>query len=131
MKDAKKYLSRIRLLDVKIAQKEKELEMLRAETENISPKSDGDRIQTSVNDRMSANIAKIIDIEKEIAQKQVELIIVRHTIIDKIHELSNPILVDILYKRYVEYKSYNLISYELGYNIVYIRQLHSKALELL
>lgn len=131
MKNAKKYLSQIRLLDVKIAQKEKELEMLRAETENISPKSDGDRIQTSVNDRMSANIAKIIDIEKEIAQKQVELIIVRHTIIDKIHGLSDPILVDILYKRYVEYKSYNLISYELGYNTVYTRQLHSKALELL
>lgn len=131
MKNAKTYLSQIRLLDVKIAQKEKELEMLRAETENISPKSDGDRIQTSVNDRMSANIAKIIDIEKEIAQKQVELIIVRHTIIDKIHELSDPILVDVLYKKYVEYKSYNVIAYELGYNIVYVRQLHMKALDLL
>ena len=131
MKNAKAYLSQVRLLDVKIAQKQKELEMLRAETENISPNSNSDKIQTSANDRLSTNIAKIIDIEQDITKKQVELIVLRHAIIDKIHELDNPILIDVLYKRYVEYKTYNLIAYELGYNVVYTRQLHMKALDLL
>lgn len=130
MKNANTYLNQLRLLDVQIQQKEKELEKLRSEAENITPVL-SERVQTSTSDKLITQIAKIVDIEKDIQAKKAELIIKRHIVIDKIHELKNPILVEILYKRHVEYKSYKEIAAELKYNVSYVRQLHSKALNLL
>lgn len=130
MKNANTYLNQLRLLDVQIQQKEKELIRLREEAESITAKV-GERVQSSTSDRLAADVANVVDIEKEIIRKRAELIITRHIVIDKIHELKNPILVEILYKRHVEYKSYKEIAAELKYNVSYVRQLHSKALNLL
>lgn len=130
MKNANTYLNQLRLLDVQIQQREKELVRLREDAESITAKV-SERVQASTSDKLAEDVANVVDIETEISRKKAELIITRHIVIDKIHELKNPILGEILYKRHVEYKSYKEIAAELKYNVSYVRQLHSKALNLL
>lgn len=130
MKNANTYLKQLRLLDVQIKQKEEELARLKSETENITPIL-SERVQTSASDKLSAKIAEIVDIEQDIKKRKTELIIKRHIIIEKIHTLKDPVLVEILYKRYIEYKNYKEIAEEMHYNINYVMRLKSKALDLL
>lgn len=132
MKNARAYLDKPRLLDAHIRQKETELERLRLGLGSISVSTQGERVQTSrTGDRLANDVARVVDLEKEIEQKKIELITVRNAVIHRIHRLNNTVLVDILYKKYVEYKSYKEIAIELSYNISYVRRLHSKALKLL
>lgn len=130
LKNANTYLKQLRLLDVQIKQKEGELARLKSETENITPIL-SERVQTSASDKLSAKIAEIVDIEQDIKKRKTELIIKRHNIIEKIHTLKDPVLVEILYKRYIEYKNYKEIAEEMHYNINYVMRLKSKALDLL
>lgn len=130
LKNANTYLKQLRLLDVQIKQKEEELARLKSETENITPIL-SERVQTSASDKLSAKIAEIVDIEQDIKKRKTELIIKRHIIIEKIHTLKDPVLVEILYKRYIEYKNYKEIAEEMHYNINYVMRLKSKALDLL
>ena len=125
----KEYLRQLRVFSIKIQQKKDELESLKAAAENVTASIDNERVQTSPKDRMPEDISRIVDLESEIYKDIQELLILKNKIINEIQELSNPVYIEILYKRYVEYKSLEEISVELSYSYIHVKRLHGYALQ--
>lgn len=73
-------------------------------------------------------VAKIIDLESEITSLTNEYIEKRTEIIRTIDSVENSVLYEILFKRYVEGKSLNIIADEIGYAYPWTRQLHLSAI---
>ena len=129
---AKEYLKDLKRLDTMINQKIKELDDLKALREGVGGLDySKDRVQTS----MSGDAAfvkptlRIIELEREIAKEVNEFANKKHAMINQIHSLSNSKHIEILYKRYIEFKSFEIIAVEMKYNYDYVRALHSTALK--
>jgi len=129
--EAKEYLQQIRTLTVKIRQRTEEVEELREAAMSIgSPAPDKEKIQSSgVKDTTAEKIAKYADMAKDIDNMILELACTKHRIIDEIHQLSDAKYIEILYKRYVQLKRWELIAIEMSYDYDYVRALDSKALQ--
>lgn len=127
-KTPKEYLRQLRTAEIKIEQKEEELERLKSSLESISTGTDGERVQTTPRDRLSEEITRIVDLEKEINSDLGALLMLRNKIINEIQSMDNPVYINILYKRYVEYKSLEEIAVEMSYSYIHIKRLHGYAL---
>lgn len=129
--NAKKYLMQVKIADIKIAQKLKELEDMKI----LATCSGGfdysrERVQTSnEGDTLSSQIAKYIDFEKEINTDIDVFYDLKHRIIAEIHRLDDDRYIGILFKKYIEYKSLEVIAVEMNISYGYLRQLHGEALE--
>ena len=128
-KTPKEYLRQLRTAEIKIEQKEEELERLKASLESISTGTDGERVQTTPRDRLSEEVPIIADLEEEINSDLGALLMRRNKIINEIHSMDNPVYMDILYKRYVQYKSLEEIAVEMSYSYRWIKHLHGIALQ--
>lgn len=128
-KTPKEYLRQLRTAEIKIEQKEEELERLKASLESISTGTDGERVQTTPRDRLSEEVPIIADLEEEINSDLGALLMLRNKIINEIHSMDNPVYMDILYKRYVQYKSLEEIAVEMSYSYRWIKHLHGIALQ--
>lgn len=124
---AKEYLTRLRLLSVEISNKKKELE----ECRKLSGIDYGaERVQTSPKgDKLERQALKCLCLEEEIQSDIKIMIEIRHDIIKAIHALENIRYVQILHKRYVEYKSLHTIAAEMKYSYSRIKHLHGDALQ--
>lgn len=131
MENPKEYLRQLRRLEVCIEQRQEELNRLR-ELIGCNAIDYGERVQTSPSvDSIPNEVIRRVELEADISRKIERFLQLKHKIINEIQSLDNAVYVSILYKRYVEYKSYKEIAAELKYNVSYVRQLHSKALNLL
>lgn len=128
-KSPKEYLRQIRLFDICIRQKEAELAAMRSELENMSAAVTGERVQTSVNDKMSEKVSHIVDLEAQIIRDKESFLRMKDRIINEIQGLDNSVYVDILYKRYVEYKQLEEIAVEMNYSYRQVLRLHGFALQ--
>lgn len=128
-KSPKEYLRQIRLFDICIRQKEAELAAMRSEIESMSAAVTGERVQTSVNDKMSEKVSHIVDLEAMIIQDKEKFLRMKDRIINEIQSLDNSVYVDILYKRYVEYKQLEEIAVEMNYSYRQVLRLHGFALQ--
>lgn len=128
-KTPKEYLRQLRTAEIKIEQKEEELERLKASLESISTGTDSERVQTTPRDRLSEEITRIVDLEKEINSDLGAMLMLRNKIINEIQSMDNPIYINILYKRYVQYKSLEEIAVEMSYSYTRLRHLHGRALQ--
>ena len=128
---AKEYLRQIRIADKKINNLIHEVDMLRDSISHPKPINyDKDPVQGgSRNDSMAASIAKYVDMEQEINRQTDGLIDLRHKIIGEINQLNDPAHIELLFKRYVEYKTWEQIAVEMDYTIRWIYSLHSSALQ--
>ena len=127
-KDVKKYLSQIRLLDTKIKHKEAELNEVREYIDNITPYISRVKVKTHPIDKISDNIASIIDLEEQIRLEKCRMLQIKDRIINEIQSLDNPVYIDVLYKRYVEYKALWKIAEEMKYSYIHIKRLHKLAI---
>ena len=121
---AKEYLQQLQRLDAVINQKIKELEGLRLTLSSVgSIDYAKDRVQTgsSSDAPFVRTIEKIAEIDSFVDKK--------HQIINEIQGLSNAIHIQILFKRYVEFKRLEVISVEMNYTYAYTRELHGYALQ--
>ena len=125
----KEYLRQLKTASIKIEQKEDELERLKAAAESISANNESERVQTTPRDRISEDVARIADLKEEINRDIGELLILRNKIINEIQSLDNPVYIDILYKRYVEYKTLEEIAVEMSYSYRQVLRLHGLALQ--
>lgn len=132
--NTKQYLLQLEKINVNIDQKIKELSELRElmlvqDVKGI--RYDKERVQTSKSREAGfVRISnKIVDLEREIDAEIDELVDKKHLIIKQIQSLDNPIFIDILYKRYVEFKSFNRIAFEMHQNPSYTRRVHGYALQ--
>ena len=128
-KSPKEYLRQIRLFDICIKQKEAELAAMRSELENMSAAVTGERVQTSAKDKMSEKVSHIVDLEAQIIQDKEKFLRMKDRIINEIQGLDNSVYVDILYKRYVEYKQLEEIAVEMNYSYRQVLRLHGFALQ--
>lgn len=128
-KSPKEYLRQIRLFDICIRQKEAELAAMRSEIENMSAAVTGERVQTSAKDKMSEKVSHIVDLEAMIIQDKEKFLRMKDRIINEIQGLDNSVYVDILYKRYVEYKQLEEIAVEMNYSYRQVLRLHGFALQ--
>ena len=128
----KEYLSGLRLLNIKIKHKLQEAEELRALAfGTASINSDSERVQTSPSGdgRQMSMVNRYVDLEAEIQTLVDKYVVMKDEIINRIHQLEDARYVEVLFKRYVEYKSLLRISKEMKYDYDYVRYLHRKALK--
>lgn len=129
---AKEYLQQLKRLDTVINQKIKELGDLRS----MSTSAGGfdyskERVQSSPSGDAPfvKLIGRIIDLEEEINAEIDAFVDKKHEIINQIQALKDDKFIDLLYKRYVEYKRLEVISVEMNYTYQYTKELHGYALQ--
>ena len=125
----KEYLSQIRRFDVLIEQKIKERDELR-KYDISGVNYDADRVQVSPSGEAPQvrAVEKIIAYEEEIDRLVEEFYDTKKCIIGQIQGLPKVEYIQLLYKRYVEYKRLEEIAVEMNYNYEYIKHLHGTAL---
>lgn len=129
---AKEYLQQLRRFDLLINQKIQELSELRMTAESLpGMKYSEDKVQKSLsqNAPFISSVHRIIELEKEIDAEIDRFVDEKHRIINQIQGLSDMQHIEVLFKRYVEYKSLETISEEMGYTPQYVREIHGQALE--
>lgn len=127
---AKQYLSQIEILDRRIQNKLSEEYQLRSLATNVSVSNNSERVQTSGSgDRIGNIVAKIVDVQSETEKLVDEYLKQRSDIIQTIEDIEALNCYELLFKKYVEYKTLNDISEEMGYSLQHIKRLHGQALE--
>jgi len=127
--EAKEYLAQIRLLDIRIQQKQQEYNNLRLITSIKGVDYSQERVQVSPENKMCKMVTEYIDMQDKINASISHLMALKNTIIIQIQGLSNIKHVELLYKKYAEYKTLKLISKEMVYSYDYTRELHRCALQ--
>ena len=126
----RQYLSQIEKYDNLIHNKIIEEEQLNILSMSVKSIPIGEKVQTSSKqDPMGDMVAKIIGLREEISKMATDFLEQKQEIIRTIETVEDPILYDVLFKRYVEYKTLLNIADELGYSEVTIKRLHLKAVK--
>lgn len=130
MISAKAYLQQIRLYRNRIEVKKKEAAGLQESISFLKGIDySGDRVQTSPQDRMSEDVARLLDLEKEIST----LIEQYHYEVDKrinqIHQLKNETYEKILVMRYIEDIPLDEIAKRIPYSYYWACHIHGEALK--
>lgn len=129
---AKEYLKRLQFLDIKINQKVKELADLRMMSQSVkSTDYSKERVQATLSNTASfeSSVLRINELESVIDSEIDYFVDLKHTIINQIQSLDNQSYVEILYKRYIEYKRLELVAVEMKYSYDRIKHLHGHALK--
>lgn len=128
---AKEYLKQVELLDVKIRQKQQEYDELKEMALSTGAFDySSEKVQTSVSqDLMGNKVGRYVDLEREIKKDIRRYTKLKNEIITQIQSIGNTKYMNILYKRYVEYKRLKTIADEMNYTYEYIRSMHGWALE--
>lgn len=126
---AKDYLNQIRLLDIKIGQRIEELEEMKSRISLVTGIDYAkDRVQSSP-ESGNKQIENLVDFENSVLDMINHETKLKHTIIDQIQQLENPIYVDLLFRRYVQCHSFERIASDMGYAYHYVCTLHGEALK--
>ena len=126
------YLNRVRTMCIVINSRLRQLEELNEMKTAIgSPSRTGDPVQTSKSGEApyARTVEKIAELEQEISRMVADYGRVKSRIISEIGELENPVYVDLLMRRYVQYERFEQIAYEMSYSYDHARRLHGMALK--
>lgn len=127
----KEYLQQIQKIDLEIEHSIAELDTLKELSTTICAMDySKPRVQGGGSDGASfvRTIDKIYNLEQEINKQIDGYVDLRHKIICEIQSIQNVVYSEMLYKRYVEYKDYDVIVRELGCTKHWVKHLHSKAI---
>ena len=75
------------------------------------------------------NICSIVELEEKIEKSAISFELEKQHIIDQLLHLQNGDFIQVLYKRYFDFKRWRQISTEMNYSESYLKQLHRQALE--
>lgn len=126
---AKQYLSQISRLNKMIANKLSEIYQLKSMALNISVLNEEDKVQTSGSkDRIGDMVAKMVDLEKE-AQEYVNTYTdLRRKVIIQIDSIPKETHYKVLFSKYIEDKTFDVIAEEMGYSWRQVIRIHGAAL---
>lgn len=129
--NTQRYLCQIKILDTKIKQKQEQYNQLYESTHSVGAvRYDREPVQTSrTNDAIERSIIRYLELEEEIKDETLNLQKTKHKIINEIQELDNDRFINLLYKKYVEYKPMNMIAEEMCYSYDYVKELHRNSLK--
>lgn len=127
----KEYLSRIRLHEIKVKNKLRQIEYLKDMSTSLRGVEIKERVQTSqiTGDTIGIAIGNISELEKELGKDVQELIRIKQQVMQTIDKVTNADYVYILYARYLEFKTWEEIAVDMHYNIRNIYRIHGRALE--
>lgn len=127
---AKEYLKQIKILDMQIGQKQSEFDTLkRSRTYIGSMDYSQERVQTSTNGTGFTNMSeKLADMQREINDEIDQFHDMRHTRINQIQQLTRIDYVDILFRRYVQYQSFEVIADKMSRSYPRVCHIHGDAL---
>ena len=128
---AKEYLGNLRTLKTKLDQKQTQLVELAMARGNIgSFDYSTERVQSSGSGNQVENDAiKLLMLESKIRDDIIEYELEKDKTIREIHRLKNHEHINLLFKRYVEFKRLEEIAVEMNYTYQYVRELHGHALQ--
>lgn len=126
----KEYLKQIELLDCKIKHKEAQLRELEARIMQAGGVNYGrERMQSSPKgDKMAEDVIRMIDLQEQISAEWAAYFKKKQEIVNRIYRMDEDAYIDVLIKRYVELKGFEVIAEEMHYSISYTYELHRKAL---
>ncbi len=130
--NAREYLEQLQKMDVAINQNIAwlyELKNTRKELKGVNYTSQ--KVKTSKSHRadFEKTILIIMDMEQNINDSIDKFVEQKNEIIKQIQSLDNHKYVQVLYKKYVEYKRLEEIAIEMHYSYQYIKEIHKKALQ--
>lgn len=126
---AKDFLKQVRLCDIHIKNKLEEKARLQALALKITSSLSAEHVSGSGNqDKMGDAVAKIIDLDNEIDKSADEYVNKKKEVITVLEKIQNPDQLDILYKRYIQYESFEQISNEMSMSYRNVCNIHGKAL---
>lgn len=128
----KQYLSQLELFDKRIQNKLAEEKQLRSLATSISSHMDSERIKASCNnDRIGDIVSKIVDVETELNALIKEYLDQRSEIIQTIEEITRVKPYEVVFKKFVEYKSLEEISKEMYCSVSYVKRLLTEGMEII
>lgn len=126
---AKDFLKQVRLCDIHINNKLEEKARLKSLALKITSSLSAEHVSGSANqDKIGDAIAKIIDLGNEIDKSVDEYVNKKKEVITVLEKIQNPDQLDILYKRYIQYESFEQISSEMSMSYRNVCNIHGKAL---
>lgn len=129
MGSAKEYLGNIKKLDNLINSLIAEHDSMKAMATKVTATYEGERVQASSSqERMADTVAKMIDYQNQINENIDKFVDMKSSILQVLHTLDNADYISILYKRYFEYKAWEVIACEMGYTYRWVTKLHGRAL---
>lgn len=125
---AKEYLSRYRLINVRINMKIDQQRQLRELATNISPSSSNGGHSSSVSDKVGTAVAKIATLEQEIDAEIDMLVKAKAEIERTIADISDERLRLILFARYINCMRWEQIAVTQSIELRWLYRLHGRAL---
>ena len=127
---AKDYLQEIQVFFIYIEQKKRQLEEMRRMCTYLRGASIGTGSKNSnTSDGFTKASDKLLDLELDLTRKIEEYQLMKNERIEMIQSLSKPEYMEVLYKRYVEFKTFERVAYEMNYALNYIFKLHGSAIK--
>lgn len=125
--DAKNFLRQIRRIDILLDAKQKELEVIRSKT--IYPGvSYEEKVQTSSGNSKENQLINLIEYEIDLNKSIDEFIKIKKEVSSVIDRLEDGDQIDILYKRYFQYMTFEEIASSKYISYQWVHVLHSRAL---
>lgn len=126
----KEYLGQISRLNRMINNKLTEIAQLKDMAASISAPQIGERVQTTPNfDKIGTKYAKIDEMERKIDGMVDELVDKKEKIIQQIDSMEDENTYNILFARYIEKKTFEVIATEMKYSWRQVVRLHGTALK--
>ena len=126
----KDCLQQIQVMDIRIKQKMDQLEDMKRMRTYLRGACIGSGSKSgNMSDGFSKMSDKLIDLERTLNQEIEAYQLMKNEQINRIQSLSKPEYMEVLYKRYVEYKTVERISYEMNYTYKYTSRLIANAVK--
>lgn len=127
---AKEYLCNVQDKDKEITAQEEYIDALRSVLDSISVNMNGERVQsTSDPDKFGKIFAQIDEEETKLKQMKEDFLIYKLGVITAIKQVQTDKHRTLLYERYINYKSFKVISVLMNYSYDYTLELHGNALK--
>lgn len=125
----KQYLNQIARINRMINNKLSEIYQLKTMVCSISVSMNEDNVQTSQgNDILGNSVAKIIDLENEINKAIDAYVDKKEHIILQIDSIQEIMEYQVLFSRYIEFKTFEQIAADNNYSVRQILRIHGNAL---
>lgn len=131
MTDAKKYLQQIKLYDSRISTKLEELQHTKELVLRITPTLKEDVVSGGggSQDQLAEAVARIVDLEAEINRDVDRYVNAKQEISATLEKLSDPDQLQVLHKRYVQYKTWEQIACDMNMSYRNVCYIHGKGLQ--
>lgn len=131
--NAKEYLMQVKQLNNKIKYIELEIEQIREDISLTSIILDGMPHSTKTSDPTGEKAVRLIEkltkYESRLMEAKSRYWSKRCEVVETISKVSDPVLNELLYLRYVQFETFEGIAYKMSYSYVHTVRLHGKALE--